>query len=66
MFKAYIKHRAKAFAGALAVGITEAVLRAVETSFDIQIGDETRMLIVGFVTSQAVYWFENGPKEGTA
>lgn len=62
----WIGHRAKAFAGFFASALTGACLEALERSFDIQLGSETRLAIIGFVTSQVVYWVSNGPKEGAA
>lgn len=62
----YLKHRAKAFAGFLVPAITTAVLESVEKAFDLQLGTETKTAIIAFVTSQAVYWISNGPKEGAA
>lgn len=62
----WIGHRAKAFAGFFASALTGASLEALERSLDIQLGSETRLAIIGFVTSQVVYWVSNGPKEGTA
>lgn len=62
----YIRHRAKAFAGFLAPAMTSAVIEAVEKTFNLQLGTETKVTIISFVTSQVVYWVSNGPKEGTA
>jgi hypothetical protein len=64
--KEWVSHRAKAFAGFFASSLTMALLIALEKTFDIQLGTETKATIVGFVTSQVVYWVSNGPKEGTA
>lgn len=64
--KQYLAHRAKAFLGAAASGITLALLEAAERTFDFQLGAETKSLIVAAVTSQFVYWPSNGPKEGTS
>lgn len=62
--KAYISHRAKAFAAALAPAVTTAILESIEKAFDVAIGVETKAIIVSAVTSQFVYWVANGPKEG--
>lgn len=61
--KQYISHRAKAFAGFAAPAVTGAIIEAVEKTFDISLGTETKMVIISFVTSQVVYWISNGPKE---
>lgn len=66
MFMEYVKHRAKAFAGFAVSGVTAALLEALEKTFDIQLGAETKATIIGAATSTAVYWISNGPKEGTA
>lgn len=64
--KQWIGHRAKAFAGFFASALTSACLEARERTFDIQLGSETKVAIIGFVTSQVVYWVSNAPKEGAA
>lgn len=64
--KGYVHHRAKAFAGFAAPAITGAIIEALEKTFGLTLGTETKVMIVSFVTSQVVYWVSNGPKEGTS
>ena len=59
-------HRAKAFAGVRAASMTGALISAIERTFDFELGAETEAFLIGLVTSQLVYWTENGPKEGPA
>ena len=64
--KQYIRHRAKAFGGFFASSLTTALIKALEKTFDFDLGADTEALIVGTVTAQVVFWLSNGPKEGSA
>jgi uncharacterized membrane protein len=59
--KQWLLERAKAFAAAFAAGLVSAAIKAVETTFDIDIGIETETMLISAVSGIVTYAIPNKP-----
>jgi len=62
--KQWLLERAKAFAAAFAAGLVSAAIKAVETTFDIDIGMETEAMLISAAAGALTYFIPNKPPVG--